>query len=88
MDRNAAYANLAEWFEYLNDDCDYENWSQYFIHLLSKSGAKTGLDVGCGAGWFTRCFQRAGYAMTGMDNSPQMLDVAQRKALQEGVRSE
>ena len=88
MDRNSAYVNLAEWFEYLNDDCDYEKWSQYFIQLLSESNAKTGLDVGCGAGWFTRAFQRAGYQMTGMDCSLQMLDVAQRKALKEGVRSE
>ena len=88
MDRNSAYANLAEWFEYLNDDCDYEKWSQYFINMLSVTTAKSGLDVGCGAGWFTRAFQRAGYQMTGMDCSAEMLDKAQRTALKEGVRSE
>ena len=36
MEREAAYAGLADWFEYLNDDCDYENWSQY---LIAKLGA-------------------------------------------------
>ena len=94
MERNAAYSALAEWFEYLNDDCDYEKWSQYLIKKLStyaQEKGKTlegGLDVGCGGGYFTRSLQRAGYAMVGMDASPEMLDKAQRTAMQEGVRGE
>ena len=86
--KQSAYTNLAEWFEYLNDDCDYENWSQYLILKLRSYSVREGLDVGCGGGWFTRAFQRAGYAMTGMDVSAQMLDFAQRKALETGIRSE
>ena len=88
MERKEAYAHLAEWFEYLNDDCGYENWSQYFITLLGAYPVKKGLDIGCGGGWFTRAFQRAGYQMTGVDISASMLDYAQQKALKEGVRSE
>lgn len=88
MERQAAYANLAKWFEYLNDDCDYENWSQYLILRLSAFPLRTGLDVGCGGGWFTRVFTRKGYLMTGMDISPEMLDFAQQTALKEGVRGE
>ncbi len=88
MERKEAYAHLAEWFEYLNDDCGYENWSQYFITKLKAYPLKTGLDIGCGGGWFTRAFQRAGYQMTGLDVSAQMLDKAQQTALKEGVRSE
>ena len=88
MERKEAYAHLAEWFEYLNDDCGYENWSQYFITKLKAYPMKTGLDVGCGGGWFTRAFQRAGYQMTGLDVSAKMLDFAQQTALKEGVRSE
>ena len=88
MSDTAAYTNLAEWFEYLNDDCGYENWSQYLILKLKEDPLKSGLDIGCGGGWFTRAFTRAGYQMTGMDISPQMLDFAQRKALETGVRSE
>ncbi|MBP3422924.1 MAG: class I SAM-dependent methyltransferase [Clostridia bacterium] len=88
MERKAAYANLAKWFEYLNDDCGYENWSQYFIAKLKGYPVRTGLDIGCGGGWFTRAFQKAGFAMTGLDNSPQMLDYAQETALKEGARSE
>ncbi len=88
MERQAAYANLAKWFEYLNDDCGYENWSQYFVDKLKGYSLSVGLDVGCGGGWFTRAFQRAGYQMTGLDISPEMLDYAQEQALKEGVRGE
>ena len=42
-----AYESLAEWFEYLNDDCDYPKWSQYFIEGLNRLGAgKKGLEIG------------------------------------------
>ncbi len=88
MERQSAYANLAKWFEYLNDDCDYENWSQYFIKKLEGKNLLDGLDIGCGGGWFTRAFTRAGYQMTGLDISPEMLDFAQATALKEGLRGE
>lgn len=88
MERKTAYSTLAEWFEYLNDDCDYEQWSQYLIKTLSAYPLDTGLDVGCGGGYFTRALERHGYQMTGMDVSAEMLDKAQRTAFSEGVRSE
>lgn len=88
MERKAAYANLAKWFEYLNDDCGYENWSQYLIMQLGAYPLSCGLDVGCGGGWFTRAFQKAGYKMTGLDVSVQMLDYAQEQSMKEGVRIE
>lgn len=86
--KNTAYTNLANWFEELNDDCDYENWSQYLILKLKQYPLKTGLDVGCGGGYFTRAFTKAGFTMTGLDVSPEMLDFAQNAALKAGVRSE
>ena len=86
--RKSAYAHLAKWFEYLNDDCGYEKWSQYLIEKLLRFPLTVGLDVGCGGGWFTRAFQKRGYQMTGMDISHEMLDFAQEKALREGARSE
>ena len=52
---NEAYGPLAEWFEYLNDDCDYASWSQYFIDGLASLGAgRHGLELGCGSGAFCR----------------------------------
>ncbi len=88
MERKSAYDNLAKWFEYLNDDCGYENWSQYLLEKLRAFSLAEGLDVGCGGGWFTRSFAKAGYWMTGLDISDAMLTYAREKALQEGVRGE
>ena len=88
MEKKAAYANLAKWFEYLNDDCGYEKWSQYLISKLEGYSVREGLDVGCGGGWFTRAFRKHGYTATGMDVSPEMLDYAQEQAMKEGVRGE
>lgn len=88
MKEKAAYSKLAVWFEYLNDDCGYENWSQYLIDKLRAFPLREGLDVGCGGGWFTRAFIRAGYRTTGLDISPEMLDFAQETALKEGARGE
>ena len=82
-----AYDFLADWFEFLNDDCDYPKWSQYFIEGLSRLGAgKKGLELGCGSGAFCRALARAGYAMTGADTSCAMLNEAERRAAEEGVR--
>ena len=84
-----SYSALGRWFEYLNEDCDYEQWSQYLIKLLKSSGAGvSGLDIGCGNGYFTRALTRAGYSVTGIDISPRMLDTAQALAYKEGVRAE
>ena len=88
MEKKKAYSHLAKWFEYLNDDCDYENWSQYLILKLKKFPLSAGLDVGCGGGWFTRAFQRQGYQMTGLDVSAEMLDFAQETAMKQGLRGE
>ncbi len=86
MPQARAYDNLAEWFELLNDDCDYPHWSQYFIGGLRALGAgKKGLEVGCGSGAFCRALTRAGYTMTGMDISSAMLSVAARRAREEGL---
>ncbi len=84
-----SYSALGRWFEYLNEDCGYEEWSQYLIKLLKSCGAgPCGLDIGCGNGYFTRALIRAGYSVTGVDISTQMLDTAQKLALKVGVRAE
>ena len=86
--KDGAYKNLAKWFEYLNDDCDYERWAEYLLEKIKPFAVKEGLDIGCGGGWFTRRFAKEGYLMTGLDNSREMLDKAQETAGREGVRSE
>ncbi len=84
-----AYTHLADWFEFLNDDCDYPRWSQYFIDGLARLHAgRRGLELGCGSGAFTRALVKAGYSMTGADISPAMLQKAEALARAEGIRAE
>ncbi len=80
------YDFLAEWFELLNDDCDYPSWSQYFIEGLKELKAgKKGLELGCGSGYFTRALTKAGYTMSGADLSAPMLTRAAELAREEGL---
>lgn len=84
-----SYSALGGWFEYLNADCDYSRWSQYLLDKIKSAGNfASGLDIGCGNGYFTRAFNRAGYRVDGMDISESMLSVARQKAAKEGVRCE
>ena len=84
-----SYSTLGNWFEYLNKDCDYASWSQYLIKRLAKFNADpSGVDIGCGNGYFTRALYKAGYDVRGIDISPQMLNVAKRRAAEEGVPCE
>ena len=84
-----SYSALGRWFEYLNDDCGYEQWSQYLINKLKPFGAGSrGIDIGCGNGYFTRALTKAGYSMLGIDVSPEMLTRAQELSLKEGVKAE
>lgn len=81
-----AYDSLAEWFEYLNDDCDYPTWSQYFIRgLAAENAGKNGLEIGCGSGAFSRILTKNGYTMSAGDISEPMLTKAARLAAEEGV---
>lgn len=82
-----AYEALGTWFEYLNDDCGYENWSQYFIDFLKPYSFRCGIDIGCGNGYFTRALERSGYEMTGFDISVPMLNEAKRRAAKEGIKA-
>ncbi|MDE5766165.1 MAG: class I SAM-dependent methyltransferase [Clostridia bacterium] len=84
-----SYTALGGWFEYLNADCDYLTWSQYLLNRIKSAGNYTsGLDIGCGNGYFTRALNKAGYKVDGVDISESMLSVARQKAAKEGVRCE
>ncbi len=84
-----AYDTLAEWFEYLNDDCGYPKWSQYFLRGLRELGAgERGLELGCGSGYFSRALTREGFRMTAGDLSQPMLSKGARLAAEEGINVE
>jgi ubiquinone/menaquinone biosynthesis C-methylase UbiE len=63
----------------MRNNCDYEGWSHYVVNKINKfaNNPKQGIDVACGSGYFTRALKRAGFSVTGMDISPEMLTSAQ-----------
>lgn len=84
-----AYSALGSTFEYFNDDCGYEQWSQYLINKLRLMNAGgVGIDIGCGNGYFTRALYKAGFSVTGLDISPQMLSAAAELAANERVKAD
>lgn len=88
MIKGKAYSALGGVFEYLNNDCGYEQWSQYLIKKLSSSGVaagSAGVDMGCGNGYFTRAFKRAGFDVSGVDISAEALSSAVDISRREGL---
>ncbi len=84
-----SYAALGSIFEYLNRDCDYVKWSQYLINTLDGLDAgRTGVDIGCGNGYFTRALVKNGKSVIGTDISVHMLTKAEELAAAEGVRAQ
>lgn len=83
-----AYEALGNWFELLNDDCDYAAWEAFLLRLLAPYSFREGIDVGCGNGYFTRAFEKNGYQMTGYDISLPMLNRAKELSAKERLKSE
>jgi len=80
MQSNKAYSILAKYYEYLTI-CDYEKWSQYLYKQMQNFNAgKTGIDAGCGSGYFTRVLKDFGFDVSGADISDEMLSVARQTA--------
>lgn len=81
-----SYTALAELYEKLISDCDYDKWSQYLLNKVgSLTSGKKGLDLACGSGIITRAFAKNGYKMSGGDISEHMLIQAKNQSLKEGL---
>ena len=56
--------------------CDFANVAQ----ALALPPDRRVLDVGCGSGWLSEYFARLGYDVTGLDISPDLVEVARERA--------
>jgi len=76
-----AYQLFSEIYDEVMEDIPYEAWSKYLISLLKEQGIDDGLllELGCGTGTMTELLQKAGYDMTGIDLSDEMLEKAIEK---------
>ena len=82
-----AYTGFAYVYDEYMDNIPYEEWGQYMIALLKEngvSGDSSVLELGCGTGNATRLLSDAGYDMIGVDNAPDMLEIALEKKEEEG----
>lgn len=76
-----SYASLAEVYDKLTTNVEYEKRAEYIQSLLVKYGAKGGilLDLACGTGTLSREFAKYGYDMILCDLSAEMLVFAREK---------
>lgn len=78
---NLAHKHVERWTgEGLDPDthrhfCDFANLA---LALALSPGARI-LDVGCGSGWLCEFFARFGYAVTGIDVSPELIAMADER---------
>lgn len=82
----ASYENFARVYDLFMDNIPYEEWGAYLCGLLADYGVRDGLvlELGCGTGTMTELLAAAGYDMIGVDNAPDMLELALEKKLGSG----
>ena len=75
------YNSFARVYDELMDNIPYREWADYILGLLKEYGIENGLvaELGCGTGNITELLSEAGYDMIGIDNSEDMLEVANEK---------
>ncbi len=81
-----SYDGFAGVYDLLMDNVPYREWTQRVIAELKQEGIDDGLvlELGCGTGTICELMAEAGYDMTGVDNSPRMLQAANEKKLTGG----
>lgn len=73
------YEYFATVYDRMMDNIPYEEWKQYILQLLFKYGVNpyaSIAELGCGTGVMTRLLAGDGFAMTAIDLSEDMLDIA------------
>ncbi len=81
------YFALSKVYDILNADLDYTAWAKFIdekIKAHSDIDVSLVLDLCCGTGTMTLELDKLGYDMTGIDLSPEMLDIARQKATDAG----
>jgi 2-polyprenyl-3-methyl-5-hydroxy-6-metoxy-1,4-benzoquinol methylase len=78
MDLKSTYNKIAEdWDKDHADDSWWKDGTERFASLF-RSGASI-LDVGCGSGEKAKLFEEKNFAVTGIDFSEKMLEIARRR---------
>ena len=83
----ASYESFASVYDMFIDNIPYEEWCEYLHKLMKFYGVEDGLvlELGCGTGSMTELLAERGYDMIGIDNAPDMLEIAQEKKMESGA---
>jgi len=83
-----AYSVFAQVYDYLMQEVDYDIWVDFLENIFTQEEIKPKniLDLACGTGNVTNRLARRNYKITGIDISPEMLSIAQSKALEQGLK--
>lgn len=76
------YNAIAQFYDCLTDNVEYEARSTYISGFLSRYGVNAGanvLDIACGTGRLTKLLSDNGYKVSAVDISPEMLSVADER---------
>ncbi len=81
------YQDFAEVYDQLMDNVDYDRWADFYVRMMSIYGARAGkiCECACGTGSLTLPLYRAGFHVTGVDLSREMLWQAAQKARKQGI---
>lgn len=81
-----SYTYFAGVYDALMKNADYRTRADYICGILDGYGIKDGLllDLACGTGELSLEMSKRGFEVIGTDASPDMLSVAQMKAISEG----
>lgn len=77
-----AYNNFALLYDDLMKDAPYDQWTQFTLKILRNRQVNQVVDLGCGTGEITLRLAEQEYSLFGVDVSPDMLAIAEQKALQ------
>jgi SAM-dependent methyltransferase len=88
MNMEKQYGSVAEFYDALNADFDYQAYASYIVGRIKaneKIDSSLVLDLACGTGKMTFLLREHGYDMTGVDISEEMLGVARDICYDKGI---
>lgn len=79
---------MAYIYDQFMSDAPYEKWAFFAREMFEKSNKKIKriADLGCGTGEITSMLAQKGYSLAGIDNSLEMLSLAEQKAFNQNLK--